>query len=477
MPLSITRRLRQPPTAPARWPRAPKILVAIASPPGYAPVPELAHVMEIRRAVEMWVERSANGSNVHKLVTVLSSATCEDIKNACASGRYTHVHILAHGDSIPEPAGARYGLVLHSQDRLGHEMVSGKALAAALRAHYKDGSGISSPVVVTVAGCDTGQVGSVVQPGASLAHDLHEAGIPFVVASQFPLTFAGSTLMARVLYDRLLRGHDPRVVLHDLRQQLRQHGDQIHDWASIVAYAAFPPDLDEQLRWTRIDRAKRAASIILAQTARGVAPSVPDQLEVAMNALAEALPAGNDPASRAVKGEIHGLRGSIRKRQALMEPATQQHEPSESPRLRESQHEYWLGLRSDVGNHWLATQYLALSLLLDDKLPAGVLSAARLSAEMELESCDPGVVAWAHGSLLELQLLRALLAGKRELPDKDAAAMGRAARHARKLVKLMGVDSEHADSTRWQLRRYALWYPKALLGGRIDALLTILDGK
>ncbi|MCK7492772.1 MAG: hypothetical protein MZW92_15495 [Comamonadaceae bacterium] len=41
-------------------------------------------------------------------------------------------------------------------------------------------------MVVSLASCNSGNVGSVAGAGASIAHALHEAGIPMVVAGQFP---------------------------------------------------------------------------------------------------------------------------------------------------------------------------------------------------------------------------------------------------------------------------------------------------
>ena len=68
----------------------------------------------------------------------------------------------------------------------------------------------SFPTVVTIAACDSGSVGSGVGAGASIAHALHEAGIPLVVASQFPQSFAGSVVMTEVLYEGLRRGATPQ---------------------------------------------------------------------------------------------------------------------------------------------------------------------------------------------------------------------------------------------------------------------------
>jgi hypothetical protein len=77
--------------------------------------------------------------------------------------------------------------------------------------------------------------------GGSLAHALHEAGVPLVIGGQFPISFAGSVAMVEVLYEGLLWGKDPRISISDLRRRLHSQFPHAHDWASIVAYASFPP--------------------------------------------------------------------------------------------------------------------------------------------------------------------------------------------------------------------------------------------
>ncbi len=127
-----------------------------------------------------------------------------------------------------------------------------RALRPPLRAYNM---GFARPSVVTLAACDAG-AGSVVGAGASIAHALHEDGIPLVVASQFPLSFAGSVIMVRELYDGFLSLSGPRLMLVNLRRQMRTQAPLGHDWA-IVTYASFPPNLNRQLRQFQIRQAHR----------------------------------------------------------------------------------------------------------------------------------------------------------------------------------------------------------------------------
>ena len=83
---------------------------------------------------------------------------------------YTHVHILTHGD-LSETSPDSYGLVLR-----GETMRRTSPRGRSVRADVGGGR-IHRPAVVTVASCDSGNVGTVVIPGASFAHALHQAGI------------------------------------------------------------------------------------------------------------------------------------------------------------------------------------------------------------------------------------------------------------------------------------------------------------
>ncbi|MDV2687516.1 hypothetical protein RYX56_24520, partial [Alkalihalophilus lindianensis] len=70
---------------------------------------------------------------VKRRLQVLQNASIDDIYEACARERFTHVHILAHGDTYDHAGNTRYGLALckkgSPQDK---EVVSGKKLAKAL---------------------------------------------------------------------------------------------------------------------------------------------------------------------------------------------------------------------------------------------------------------------------------------------------------------------------------------------------------
>ncbi|OYW21768.1 MAG: hypothetical protein B7Z52_00445, partial [Burkholderiales bacterium 12-64-5] len=316
LPVCLTREVRQPSGVSPEWNRKgqpPRILFAVASPAGFDPVPLESHLLALRCAIDPWVfppspdeaatpadhetyapseaspanektaaagERTdeARQKALHKAralkarerLVVLPQATLEQIRAECAEGTFSHVHILAHGIAEnDEHSGERsYGLALHdSRDPTRHSIVDGKTLARTLRTDRNDSFDPASPLVVTLASCNAGTVGSVVSyagAGASVAHALHAEGIPVVIASQFPLSFRGSVIMVETLYRGMLRGDDPRHLIHDLRGRLHGGVPDTHDWASVVAYAALPPGFERQLARFQVDQAQRQMSAALA---------------------------------------------------------------------------------------------------------------------------------------------------------------------------------------------------------------------
>src|SRR5262245_31727500 len=231
-PITLTREVRRGRPLPVTWNRPPRILFAFASPPQLPAVPAQDHLQALRRAVDPWVKWRADPAErvreVSAHLTVLPNASLQAIRRACAGTEYTHVHILGHGQLV-ERRG-QYGLTLCREGDPGlQDVVDGDALATALTARDSMGTARSRPTVVSLATCDSGNAGSVIMAGGSVAHALHAGGIPWVIASQFPLWMRASSVAAEVLYRGLLRGDDPRWGLYTLRQRLRTDVTAPHD--------------------------------------------------------------------------------------------------------------------------------------------------------------------------------------------------------------------------------------------------------
>lgn len=303
-PLCITRETHRVPETALVWPDETRVLLVVASPAGAEPVPALAHLLALRQRIEPWVGRS---DQLDQHLHVLSHASLEDIEAACAATAFTHVHILAHGCEVREGYDTRFGLMLHrAGDPDGAaDVVNGERLASALRTHRR-GATPGGPAVVTLASCNSGAVGSVAGVGASIAHALHQAGIPLVVASQFPLSFGGSVRMVEALYGGLLWGEDPRSLLVALRRQLHAEFPASHDWASLTAYSSLPADFDRQLAGAQIQRAMTSIDVALNQADAVVTrllPAMPAVPAVAAVLAALAPAAGGPKGQRGRQGK------------------------------------------------------------------------------------------------------------------------------------------------------------------------------
>lgn len=515
-PVTLTREVRHVRVDRISWPTKPKILFAAASPPGVGEIPFEAHLLALRQAIEPWVRAydpkvpAARTAEIGKHLTILNRASMREIQDACADGGFTHVHVLAHGIERKVAHETRFGLALHeSGNPAGTDLVEGARLATALRAHATGaGNGLSRPSVVTVASCDSGNVGSVMVPGASLAHDIHMSGIPLVVASQFPLSFAGSILMTRVLYERLLWGEDPRIILHDLRWQLHALDARTHDWASLVAYSALPPDLPGQLGRCRYAQAKEAieaalswADWLVAQEEQDERDEKDEKAPVSGEGKAEQekkearrklLKTIRAKVERAFKRldleedqtESDGLKASTKKREAqllyryrvrhLKEKAESESakriQAQEREALEEARQLYRRAFIKNMSSHWTGVQYLSMSAVLRGEVKEDAWCVSRVAAERDLESGDRTKVIWAHGSLCELYLLQALAASQeQEIEEAEAEKkkpkrrrmpdhVKRAREHARQLIELCDEDPFPIHSTRRQLERYRDWW-------------------
>lgn len=273
-PVCLTRRSRNVRCDDVKWNLRPRILL-IASDAG-GKIPLERHYALLRKLIDPWVCRTPTKedpqqSSFRDRIEVLPDATVQAIERklneAGDRDRFTHVHVLAHGCQVPG-SKERFGVALHHSNGSGIDAVDGARLGRLLSPQFASDV-ITRPNVVTLAVCDSGNQGDVSVPGASIAFELHEADIPLVVGSQFPLTVEGSVVLVETLYSKLLDGCDPREALWETRralftrraEKLPKSRDQgRHDWASMIAFAGFPQDiahatekLQQNLRQDRMD--------------------------------------------------------------------------------------------------------------------------------------------------------------------------------------------------------------------------------
>jgi len=481
LPIALTREIRHGQPLAVNWNRKPKILFAFATPEGFAAVPAQDHMQALRRAIEPWVKRAdspeESALNAKDVIRVLPDATLDDIRKICATNEFTHVHILAHGATFEQAGDRRYGMALLKDARSRTaDIVDGERLVLALTARDSSGAARPAPTLVSLATCDSGNINSVLTPGGSIAHELQANGIPWVIASQFPLWMHASTIAAEVLFGGLLKGDDPRWVLFTLRQRLRTDSAGTHDWASLVAYATVPWNFDVQVNAFRTEQTRRKNNlrfdridvlISLNQDApvqRRPRDTDNAELETLCKAIREDLAVWrSEPvavASGHEKAERLGVSGASEKRIAIA------YEKAGNLELSRKAYEaalefYRSALEAEPHNHWCITQYLAtlvVPALADDAAVPGLAAqfykwwlAARQIAEWQLRTAAGVDRAWALGTLAELTLLGAVY----DPAHFDAAkARERIAELCLEIRPAAGSNPFPVFSTRRQFMRY-----------------------
>lgn len=481
-PTVITREVRRSEPIDVRWARKPRILFAFATPPGQRPVPAQEHLNALRRAIEPYVAIKDRPEerlpSVRQHLTVLPKASLKAIADACRDAEYTHVHVLAHGAPFEEAGHRRYGIALHRQGGgEGVDVVDGERLAIALRGAGLSGSLKEPPTLVSLATCDSGTVETILTPGGSIAHALHEAGIPWVVASQFPLWMSASTIAVECLYGGILSGADPRFVLHELRHRLRTEVPETHDWASIVAYAVLPENFDAQLQKFNDQQLHSRLNVRFARMDDLAArPQGCIENEAEFDALAVAIriehtkwiarTSANNSEQPAEYAEALGMRGASEKRIAIASFLRGQTEAARKA-YEASREAYKQAVQAQPTNHWVITQFLSVAatpmLVPDDAVLASLReryskwwSAARQIAEWQLPATSGRDRAWALGTLAELELLASVYKGS---SFRKREACERVKRLCQELLDSVCPGDFAVTSTLRQLTRYLTAWP------------------
>jgi beta-lactamase superfamily II metal-dependent hydrolase len=474
-PVCVTRNIRTVSTEGVVWPNKPRILF-ISGDPAFVPFDD--HREALLTAIGPFRypgERDSSGTareQFGELLTILKDPTLEDVLRECHQTKYTHVHILAHGDHYHSSADS-YGLVLQGQNDAEPDVVSGERFCSALTSVGRDS--IHRPTVVTVASCDSGNIGSVSIPGASFAHALHQAGIPLVVASQFPLSKEGSVPLVETIYQGLLWGEHPLLLLQRLRAELHaRYTSNWHDWASLVVYEALPLKLADQLYFLRYHQSRRALDAALEK----IDLTVQDQTK-------QSLPELNDAVQLAVRQlplegqyavECLGLRASANKRlaQAAFALAARSSHGVNGWDQLDLLEQAWVDYNEAVRRllvkegsegttvqrvatlHWVLVQAVCLNAVLGRNAQEGRWETAKFSADLYCAHNSPEERAYAFASLAELYLLRLAEASYDE-NQKDIKA--KALSYADQLVGMYPFRSEFpVTSTLKQFQRYVDWW-------------------
>lgn len=529
-PICLTREVRRVAEQSLGWPQDPRVLFVAAAPADVGPIPMDAHLAVLRRILEPWVGYATTEAErqrrLDEHLVVLRDASCQDIERACADGLFSHIHILAHGVQYVDGYDIRFGVALHDpQNPTGNaDKVSGERLATILRpAQAPAIGGLARPVAVTLASCDSANPGGVAGMGASLAHALHAAGIPMVVASQFPISVAGSILFVDVLYSGLLWGEDPRISINDLRRRLHSRFPMTHDWASLTAYVSLPPDFERQISNIQIGQTMRSIEVAMNYADRATAEFTtresfrqaegqltaltPEQKAALLENAKTRVESGRQrleqllERTRTEKGRVFGLLAATEKRCAevyfsfsrIAGPLPQGEKLTWPHLLQKARRHYWDAFLLNRDSSWGIVQYLSLSVLFERwKHPQGHLTPeprdehhrpealwtlAHVLSINDLRTKDERRVRWALGNLTELYLV-ALLFDKPPSGDTKQKLAQNARQRAEDLIDRAGPDSFETYSTRRQIIRYVDWYQEIAaidpMAAAVDEILGVL---
>lgn len=474
-PITITREIRRGFALPLNWNQRPRILFAFASPQDVPPVPYEAHLKALRDAIAPWVnikdEPAQSVREVKQILTLLPNASLQEIRELCNRENFTHVHILAHGAPFNSAGDRHFGLMLcRDEDRSRGEVVDGESLAIALIGNSANGVKHEAPTVVSLATCDSGNVGSVLTPGGSIAHELHTAGIPWVIASQFPLWMSASSLAVSELFRGLLAGEDPRAVLYDLRRRLRTDCPKTHDWASIVAYATIPPDFEDQLTQFRDAQMRARLSVNLNRLDELFSGLLPewtkenlDELERVSTATRSILHdwcnENTDAAEQRLK-PAKSMRlcmgGASEKRLGVSYLAAKKdHAAWEA--FKKGREYYCQAIEADPSSTWPITQYLFMNALFREdeepgRLPFGIEAKDWwfIASRMARSEINTARGAFALTDMVELTLLGCLYGP----PCDENEVREKIESYIQQILQREHLNPVHRRALRHQLQRY-----------------------
>lgn len=200
-----------------------RILVAMSSPTGYAHL----DLERERTLIEMsWAQMDA------VQVDFMEHASIESLHERLSSQTYHVLHYMGHGD-FDERTGQGV-LVLEDEKRQG-EMVHGNTLGILLR-------DVPRLRLVFLNACETARTTRKkgLDPFAGVASALVMAGIPAVVAMQFPISDQAATTFSHKFYSLLARGERVDSAVAEGRRAIRLASSDTLEWGTPVLFMRAP---------------------------------------------------------------------------------------------------------------------------------------------------------------------------------------------------------------------------------------------
>ncbi|MEM7352667.1 MAG: CHAT domain-containing protein, partial [Acidobacteriota bacterium] len=210
-------------TPPPPLPDALRILVAISSPEGYAPLDLQQERQHLER---VW------GASEAVQLTFLEHTDVETLHEALLTGRHHILHYMGHGDF--EPSSGEGTLLFETPEGKPHAL-SGKALAVELK-------NFRTLRLVFLNACDTARATDADgrDPFGGVATALVMGGLPAVVAMQFPISDRAAIVFSKMVYQRLAEGHPVDTAVAEGRLAIYRDDPETMEWGTPVLFLRSP---------------------------------------------------------------------------------------------------------------------------------------------------------------------------------------------------------------------------------------------
>lgn len=193
-----------------------------------APEPRDAPPLALAREIEALRRELSGGRDVH--LRVLDPPTLEGLIDALRGGDVQVLHFMGHGEL--EPPGIEGALVLEDPSgrsrRLGaHDLME------------QLGDFLAPLRLVFLNACRTAEAADGA-PWAGVATALVKAGVPAVIAMQFPVTDRGAVTFAGAVYERLAAGAPVEEAVTEGRLAIRRDHPGSPEWATPALFLRVP---------------------------------------------------------------------------------------------------------------------------------------------------------------------------------------------------------------------------------------------
>lgn len=214
--LELPQRVALPPK-----PRRLRILTVLSEPKGLPPLPALKAEVETLEEIG----RTSRGLDIVRLETATLDALRNELQKEKAE--FHVLHFMGHGGFQNDE-----GVLYFKGSDGSREPITGEDLAVHLQGHQ-------SLFLVFLNACETARAAEPA-PFSGVATALVRAGIPAVVAMQFPVTDRGAQIFAKEVYRRIAAGDPVDAAVTKGRQALHANARGSQEWGTPALFLRTP---------------------------------------------------------------------------------------------------------------------------------------------------------------------------------------------------------------------------------------------